>query len=77
MNIFRSDLPKGSIGKTFQLGLKMIHRKTITRADMIVTERSFMRDVNIYFLSMKTLEICFGILKDFTFGTFFKGNVIG
>ena len=77
MNIFRRDTPKGTIGKLFQLGLKMIHRKTITRADMIVMERSFIRDINIYFLSMKSLEIWFGILKDFTFGTFSKGNVIG
>ena len=52
----------------------MIHRHTRTRAEMIVRERSFMGDVNLYFISTKRLALCFCILTDFPFGKLFKGN---
>ena len=70
--LFISVTDKGSIGKTFKLRIKIIHRQTRTRVEMIVMERSFMRDVKLCFLSVKRLALCFCILTDLTFGEFSK-----
>ena len=73
--IFRGANTKESRGKTFQSGLKMIHIHTRTREEMIVMERSLLGDINMWFISVKSIEIFFCILKNFTFGMLFKGNV--
>ena len=72
--MFRIDTNKVSIGTLFRSGLKIIHIHTRTRANMIVTDRSFTSDVNMCFISMNSLAISFCILEDFTLGTFLKGN---
>ena len=75
--LFRSATTKVSVGTPFQSGLKMIHRHTIIRAEMIATERSFTRDFNLYFIYVKSLAVFFFILTDFTFGTLLKWNENG
>ena len=72
--MFRIDTNKVSIVTLFRSGLKIIHIHTRTRANMIVTDRSFTSDVNMCFISMNSLAISFCILEDFTLGTFLKGN---
>ena len=73
----RSDTTKGIIGTKFQLRIKMIYRHTITRAEMIFTDKSFMSDVIMCFISVKSLVLWFCILTEFTFGKLFKGNKTG
>ena len=46
---FISATNKGSIGTSFQQGLKIIHRQIITSSEAIVTEKSFISNANLYF----------------------------
>ena len=63
--------------KVFQSAFKMIYRHTRTRSEMIVVERSFMSNANIYFFLLKRPAFCVCVLKNFTSGKLFKRNMNG
>ena len=55
--LFRSATTKIIIGTFLWLVLKIIHRHTRTRAEMIVKKGSFRSDDNLFFLSVMRLAL--------------------